>query len=444
MKAYAYLLFVLMGPAIFGPANLPAQTPALSRISYQQIASASFSGTPIDGSNNSANRLKTGTLVFYRTNQGRLGAFEVLEYGYHLRLAFKTFASPNSIFRKGNSLLIRGTYSCDLDYGKETSVQADFFWRQIDKVQRRLVPKNGATFALYVPSQSPGLSISYPNGGEKWVVGQTYTLRWKSNGLSGPVTLKLKRKTASGRGGWYLISEQAPNTGSFRYRVPQNMPTGNERYRLYIAASRNEQLNDYSNGYLTLTRNGIVRPSGPSPAFQKADLLAQKAYRVKQSIQGTKVQSIAGMNHKLDQFSVEIRAVSQQVRDIHNNSNAISPAEVKGTLAQLEQTERELMGAQQALLRNACQMADLMNTPTGSPNIGDLAGAHAAAGGQQGVDEEAIRALEAQMEKTRQEREQSGLALQEAIEKQSRMVQMMSNIMKEIHDTQTAIIRNLR
>ena len=43
-------------------------------------------------------------------------------------------------------LIIRGTWSCDLDSGAETSTGADFFWEQATGVKRYLVPKNGAGF----------------------------------------------------------------------------------------------------------------------------------------------------------------------------------------------------------------------------------------------------------------------------------------------------------
>lgn len=43
-------------------------------------------------------------------------------------------------------LTIRGTWSCDLDSGAETSAGADFWWEQDTNVKRYLVPKNGAGF----------------------------------------------------------------------------------------------------------------------------------------------------------------------------------------------------------------------------------------------------------------------------------------------------------
>ena len=43
-------------------------------------------------------------------------------------------------------LMVRGTYSCDLDTGTETQDGADFFWEQQTATIRFLTPKNGASF----------------------------------------------------------------------------------------------------------------------------------------------------------------------------------------------------------------------------------------------------------------------------------------------------------
>ena len=43
-------------------------------------------------------------------------------------------------------LVVRGTYSYDLDTGTETNTGADFQWDQQTKVQRSVTPMNGASF----------------------------------------------------------------------------------------------------------------------------------------------------------------------------------------------------------------------------------------------------------------------------------------------------------
>jgi hypothetical protein len=51
------------------------------------------------------------------------------------------------IYSKGK-LTIRGTWSCDLDIGAETSAGEDFWWSQQTETRRYIVPKNGAKFSV--------------------------------------------------------------------------------------------------------------------------------------------------------------------------------------------------------------------------------------------------------------------------------------------------------
>src|SRR5215472_10062145 len=54
-------------------------------------------------------------------------------------------AVPLKIYTEGE-VVIRGTWSCDLDVGSETTDRADFFWEQVNDVERYLVPRGGARF----------------------------------------------------------------------------------------------------------------------------------------------------------------------------------------------------------------------------------------------------------------------------------------------------------
>jgi hypothetical protein len=78
--------------------------------------------------------------------------------GTDLRIVRYRRSAPGAIPAQGPSngqgravhssgrLTIRGTWSCDLDSGAETSAGADFWWEQDTNVRRYLVPKNGAGF----------------------------------------------------------------------------------------------------------------------------------------------------------------------------------------------------------------------------------------------------------------------------------------------------------
>ena len=68
----------------------------------------------------------------------------------------------------------------------------------------------------------PTIKVLSPNGGETWVKGKPYTIRWTSKGLKGNVKITLEKW----QGQWYTIAESAPNTGRYSYTVPKSMPEG--------------------------------------------------------------------------------------------------------------------------------------------------------------------------------------------------------------------------
>jgi len=65
----------------------------------------------------------------------------------------------------------------------------------------------------------PSVKVTYPNGGEIWEEGKTYTIRWSSENLRGNVQIQLCW-SLTGPGGLHTISN-VPNTGSYNFTVPK-------------------------------------------------------------------------------------------------------------------------------------------------------------------------------------------------------------------------------
>lgn len=106
--------------------------------------------TRINGSANDRNQIPVGTVLVYRTSEGNIGKLQIRNYGYDLRIRWVTYGR-GTIVSRGDNLLIRGTYLYDLDRGAETKFHdrgADFWWEQVDAVQRYLVSENGASFTI--------------------------------------------------------------------------------------------------------------------------------------------------------------------------------------------------------------------------------------------------------------------------------------------------------
>jgi hypothetical protein len=111
----------------------------------------------IDGSDTKDNRIPNGTVLCYITSDKRYGKLKVVEYGYDLAVKWVTYDGKGGVFSKGDKLVVRGTWSCDLDAGVEGDPAApakdDFWWEQVDQAVRRLVFRNGAVFAVYSPKK---------------------------------------------------------------------------------------------------------------------------------------------------------------------------------------------------------------------------------------------------------------------------------------------------
>ena len=109
-----------------------------------------MSGASIDGSD--GNEFAPGTYFIYRTSAGRFGKFIVTDFNHadlnKLTLDWITYNADGTVYSSGTGLVIRGTYSCDLDLGLETIVGSDFWWAQESVSTRCLVPQNAALFDL--------------------------------------------------------------------------------------------------------------------------------------------------------------------------------------------------------------------------------------------------------------------------------------------------------
>jgi hypothetical protein len=75
---------------------------------------------------------------------------------------------------------------------------------------------------------SPSISVLSPNGGEKWVVGQTYTIGWDSSGIPANnfIGIQLSYMTTEGLRYEEVISSQILNTGSYDWTISPGVISG--------------------------------------------------------------------------------------------------------------------------------------------------------------------------------------------------------------------------
>ena len=112
----------------------------------------------------------------------------------------------------------------------------------------------------------PTITVINPNGGEVWEKGKQYRIRWTSSGVQGNVRIRLKWGTGSG--GWYTVSGNTKNTGSYTYKVTAaGVGHSGNQFRLYVM-TLNGKVTDVSNGPFTIEeKSGAVHLSPPVIKF---------------------------------------------------------------------------------------------------------------------------------------------------------------------------------
>ena len=84
---------------------------------------------------------------------------------------------------------------------------------------------SNVNFAVVVPS----ITLTTPNGGEAWLVGDVDSIRWTSVNLTENVKIELNRTFPTGT--WTTIASSASNTGLYRWTVTTGS-TSNARFRI--------------------------------------------------------------------------------------------------------------------------------------------------------------------------------------------------------------------
>lgn len=118
---------------------------AIEEVVRSAIVQAPLAAAAIPGSD-ADNQLTPGTLVLYRTNQGRYGVLEIEAFGEDLTIGWRTYSADGSLYSSGSGEVLEGTYTFDLDVGTMSppAGAADLWWRLVSGSVRFLTPRNGA------------------------------------------------------------------------------------------------------------------------------------------------------------------------------------------------------------------------------------------------------------------------------------------------------------
>ena len=103
--------------------------------------------------------------------------------------------------------MVRGTWSCDLDVGRQSGDRdSDFWWEQIDETARRLVPENGAHF-LNLGQRDFG-SVTYDD-----LKRMRYSDDWIDGSSQLPVGTVVAALTNEGRYAKFIVTNYGYNLG---------------------------------------------------------------------------------------------------------------------------------------------------------------------------------------------------------------------------------------
>lgn len=90
------------------------------------------------------------------------------------------------------------------------------------------------------------ITVTSPNGGERWVRGTTQSITWNSSGVSGNVKIEYKKGIVTG-----TIASSVANTGSYSWSIPTSQETRND-YKIVVTSLADSSVKDESNSTFTI------------------------------------------------------------------------------------------------------------------------------------------------------------------------------------------------
>ena len=98
-----------------------------------------------------------------------------------------------------------------------------------------------------------GLSVTTPNGGQKWTIGKKYAIKWRKGTGGTSVRISL---TKSGRH-YKWISKKTRNDGRYTWKIPTSVAAGSA-YKVKIKSVKKKRVLDSSNRYFTVKKRKPV------------------------------------------------------------------------------------------------------------------------------------------------------------------------------------------
>ena len=110
-------------------------------------------------------------------------------------------------------------------------------------------------------TNQPSITVTSPNGGQTWQMGQTYTISWSAVGMSAQDTVNVMLYSASsGNTGGYMIANITPvNNGLYVWNIPSTIIgvlRPDNKFIIGVASTADPTNEDISDNYFTIAAAG--------------------------------------------------------------------------------------------------------------------------------------------------------------------------------------------
>lgn len=147
--------------------------------------------------------------------------------------------------------LVTNTGSYDWVIPATTTPSVKAFIRISNEVDAGINDVSNLVFSMVKPS----ITITSPNGGETWYLGQTKNITWKKDGAYSP-NVRIDFSADSGQT-WNLINASVTNNEVYGWAIPTTLVAGN-KYLLRIRDVVDTTISDRSNALFTISKPTIT------------------------------------------------------------------------------------------------------------------------------------------------------------------------------------------
>jgi serine protease len=151
-----------------------------------------------------------------------------------------------------NNLPNTGNYTWIIPPNTIVNRQTDKYLMRVICISRSPIVQDYSNQTFSIVEAPRSITVTSPNGGEVWNVGNTYTITWTSSGLSPDdrIDIQLSYIKDDGSRAEDVLFNNLPNTGNYTWIIPPNTIVNRQKDKYLmrvICISRSPIVQDYSN-----------------------------------------------------------------------------------------------------------------------------------------------------------------------------------------------------